>query len=278
LLGSLCSLPSGGGEASRRKRAPCRTIGAAWRCPDAFEEAICTLDYNVCNTPLMPCLNPAQIVQSSESGTAGRGTVLVVHGLWMNGAVCAVQRAQLKRRGYRTSAFSYSSTRLPLDEIASRLASRVSSCGLPRVHLLAHSLGGLAVLDMLALHPDLVIGRVVLLGTPCLSSRAAEQLASSRIGRKLLGQAILQWRPERGVAAARAFEIGMIAGTMPLGLGRLVARLSAPHDGAVCVDETRLPGLRDHLTMPVSHSGMIVSARVMWQVCNFLEHGHFIRT
>jgi pimeloyl-ACP methyl ester carboxylesterase len=220
-------------------------------------------------------LNPEQISQSTRRGKPADGPVIVVHGLWMTGAVCAIQRAQLKRRGYRTSAFSYSSTRLPLAEIASRLAHAVTASATPRVHLLAHSLGGLAALHMLALHRDLPVGRVVLLGTPCVSSRAAQQLGASRFGRTLIGQAILQWQPEHGIVAAQAFEIGMIAGTMPLGLGRLVARLSAPHDGAVCVDETRLPGLRDHVTMPVSHSGMIVSARVMRQVCSFLENGHF---
>jgi len=69
----------------------------------------------------------------------------------------------------------------------------------------------------------------------------------------------------------------MIAGTRRFGLGQLFTRLPAPHDGAVCVDETRLPGLRDHLSLPVSHSGMIVSARVTRQVCSFLEQGHFTR-
>jgi pimeloyl-ACP methyl ester carboxylesterase len=195
----------------------------------------------------------------------------------MTGAVCAVQRAQLTRRGYRTRAFSYASLRSPLDEIATRLANAVRACATPCVHLLAHSLGGLATLNMLALHRDLPVGRVVLLGTPCTSSRAVQQLGASRIGRALIGKALAQWQPERGIAAAQAFEIGVIAGTMPVGLGRLVARLSAPHDGAVCVDETRLSGLRDHLTLPVSHSGMIVSGRVIRQVCHFLEHGHFTR-
>lgn len=193
----------------------------------------------------------------------------------MTGAVFAVQRVQLARHGYRASAFSYPSTRLSLDEIASRLAHAVLALQTPNVHLIAHSLGGLVVLNMLALHPDLPIGRVVLMGTPCTGSRTAQQLARTKTGRTLVGQAILQWRPEHGIAAVRSFEVGMIAGTVPLGLGRLFARLPAPHDGAVCVDETRLPGLRDHLAMAVSHSGLLVSARVTRQICNFLEHGHF---
>lgn len=189
--------------------------------------------------------------------------------------MCVVQRAQLARLGYRAVAFSYASTHLPLDEIASRLAHAVTALQVPNVHLVGHSLGGLVVLDMLALHPDLPIGRVVLMGTPCTGSRTAQQIARSKAGRRLLGEALLQWQPERGIAAARAFEVGMIAGTVPLGLGRLLVRLPAPHDGAVCLEETQLPGLRDHLAMAVSHSGLLVSSRVARQISNFLEQGHF---
>lgn len=212
---------------------------------------------------------------SDHVTAAARSPVLLVHGLWMTGAVCTVQRIQLARQGYRVQTFSYASTRLSLDDIAGRLAHAVRVLHAPRVHLVAHSLGGLAVLDMLALHPDLPAGRVVLLGTPCGTSRAARQLGSTRIGRRLVGEAILEWQPERGAAAVQRCEIGMIAGSMSMGLGRLVARLPSPNDGAVCVDETRMVGLRDHLTMPVSHSALLVSARVMRQVRHFLEEGRF---
>jgi pimeloyl-ACP methyl ester carboxylesterase len=223
---------------------------------------------------LFPLLTPTQSTDSAIDAPA-RAPVIVVHGLWMNGAVFALQRAQLARRGHRASAFSYSSTRMGLDDIASRLQQTVRALQAPAVDIVAHSLGGLAVLNMLTLYPDVPVGRVVLLGTPCTSSRTVQQLAAWKAGRTLIGKALLQWQPERGLAAVRAFEVGMIAGTVPLGLGRLVARLPAPHDGAVCVDETRMAGLRDHLTMPVSHSGMLVSARVTRQICSFLEQGHF---
>jgi hypothetical protein len=69
----------------------------------------------------------------------------------------------------------------------------------------------------------------------------------------------------------------MIAGTVRFGVGRLLVRLPTPNDGVVCLDETRMPGLRDHLAMPLSHSGLIVSARVARQIHNFLELGHFAR-
>ena len=206
-----------------------------------------------------------------------RTTVVVVHGLWMTGAVFALQRLWMARHGYRVATFSYPSTRLGLDEIASRLARFVAGLNVPGPHFVGHSLGGLVVLNMLALDARALAGRVVLLGSPVAGSRAAEQIAQSSAGRVLVGQALLDWHAERGAAVAARFDVGMIAGTRRLGMGRFLAKLPLPNDGVVCLDETRMPGLRDHLTMPVSHSGMIVSAGVTRQVCNFLELGYFAR-
>jgi hypothetical protein len=71
-------------------------------------------------------------------------------------------------------------------------------------------------------------------------------------------------------------EIGVIAGRMPVGAGRIVAPdLPAPHDGAVTVEETRLPAMRDHVVLNVSHSGMLVSRAVAQQVEAFLRNGAF---
>lgn len=72
-----------------------------------------------------------------------------------------------------------------------------------------------------------------------------------------------------------AIEIGAIAGTRRLGVGMAFARLDNPNDGVVTVAETRLPGLADHLVLPVSHSGMLFSARVAREVCAFLRAGRF---
>jgi len=206
---------------------------------------------------------------------SGSTTVVVVHGLWMTGAVFALQRAQLTRYGYRVATFSYPSVRLELDEIASRLRRFVTALGVPRVHFVGHSLGGLVVLHTLALNTLQSVGRVVLLGSPVVGSRAAERLSHSSPGRALLGRALLEWRVERGIAVASRFEVGMIAGTVCFGMGRLLVRLPVPNDGVVCLDETRMPGLRDHLALPLSHSAMILSARVARQIRVFLELGHF---
>ena len=71
-------------------------------------------------------------------------------------------------------------------------------------------------------------------------------------------------------------EIGVIAGSLPLGIGRFVAPdLPAPSDGVVSVAETRLPAMRDHIVLNVSHSGMLISRAVARQICVFLHDGAF---
>ncbi|NIN37578.1 MAG: alpha/beta hydrolase, partial [Gammaproteobacteria bacterium] len=72
-------------------------------------------------------------------------------------------------------------------------------------------------------------------------------------------------------------DIGVIAGTVPLGFGKLVADFDEPNDGTIAVSETRLKGARDHLVMAVSHKGMLVSPDVADQAAAFLRRGEFLR-
>jgi hypothetical protein len=70
-------------------------------------------------------------------------------------------------------------------------------------------------------------------------------------------------------------ELGVIAGTRAMGLGRLFTRFDEDFDGTVGVSETQLPGLKAHLALPVSHMGMLIDASVARQVGAFLETGMF---
>ena len=76
-------------------------------------------------------------------------------------------------------------------------------------------------------------------------------------------------------AAGNAWELGLIAGTRPMGLGRFFANFDEDCDGTVAVSETKLPGHKAHLALPVSHMGMLVSPVVARQVASFLGDGRF---
>lgn len=204
-----------------------------------------------------------------------RELVVLVHGLLMPGAATAFLARRLRASGFDTVSFAYPSVRGSLDEIAVRLARVVARQTASRVHFVGHSLGGLVLLTMLHRHPELAAGRAVLLGSPCTACSAADQLARRRGWRLLIGRVLPAWRLHDGEAVARRVETGMIAGTRRIGLGRFLVALDGVNDGMVTLEETRLRGLADHLVMPVSHSGMLVSGRVAHQVAVFLRTGRF---
>jgi hypothetical protein len=70
-------------------------------------------------------------------------------------------------------------------------------------------------------------------------------------------------------------QLGIIAGTAGIGLGRLLTSFDGPHDGTVAVAETHIDGAADRCELPVSHTSMWLSADVAQAVARFLESGHF---
>jgi pimeloyl-ACP methyl ester carboxylesterase len=204
--------------------------------------------------------------------------VVLVHGLWVHGLAMELQRRALAHLGYHAVAYSYRSVRRGLSENALRLATYVASLRASTVHLVGHSLGGLVILKSLERSPEVASGRVVLVGTPYRGSHAARALARSGIGSSLLGESLREWLESDRPEGFGRFEIGVIAGSRSLGLGRLVDRdLPQPNDGVVAVEETRVPGMRDHIVLPVNHSGMLVSRAVVRQIDAFLRNGTFLK-
>jgi pimeloyl-ACP methyl ester carboxylesterase len=206
----------------------------------------------------------------------GLETVVLVHGLWLPGVAMAFMRRRIARGGYHALVYSYPSVRLTLTENAQRLARFCRGAPASRLHFVGHSLGGLVILRALLEMTGAPAGRVVLLGTPYAECHAARRLVRLPGGRAALGRSIPEWLKAARPPFDGAHEIGVIAGSLPLGLGRLVAPdLPSPHDGVVSVAETQVPGMRDHVVLPVSHSGMLVAGAVARNICAFLRNGAF---
>lgn len=210
--------------------------------------------------------------------TNGHASTVLVHGLWMHGVVMGLQRFYLTRMGFDALCYSYPSVRLSLTENADRLARFARTLAAPRVHWVGHSLGGLVILRMLEREPSLPPGRVVLLGVPYGDGYARRALAATRIGARMLGRSIGEWIEIKKPEAFPGREIGIVAGSLSRGLGRVVARgLPTPNDGVVTVAETELAAACDCIVLPVSHSGMLLSRSVARQSGAFLRNGKFER-
>lgn len=203
--------------------------------------------------------------------------VVYVHGLWMPGGESRLLAHRLQREfGLQVHAFPYSAGTWGMEEITAQLHTFVRSLDVPAVHFVGHSLGGLVIYRFLERYPEQAAARVVFLGTPCLESRAAVQAARSRFVSALMGPSVADelLRPrERSWTFGGA--LGIIAGTQSIGLGQFLAGFEEECDGTVAVSETRLPGAADHITLPVSHMGMLVSPRVARETGLFLTNGRF---
>jgi hypothetical protein len=202
--------------------------------------------------------------------------VILVHGIWMNGAELWRMRQFLSAAGYACHTFKYSSLRASPEENADRLNQFAQSINAPVTHFVCHSLGGLVVLHLFDKYfPRQRPGRIVFLGTPVNGSNVARRLYSTRFTRWILGRSV-----EHGLLGDRPVwlrnrELGIIAGTLPLGVGMVVGGLETPHDGTVSVEETYLGGATDFITLPVSHTGLLLSEAVAIQVVTFLRAGKF---
>ncbi|MEA1992737.1 MAG: alpha/beta fold hydrolase [Thermodesulfobacteriota bacterium] len=202
-------------------------------------------------------------------------SVILVHGLWMNGMEMSLLRHRLNRFGYRPWSFRYSSTRLDLEEIATRLNTFVEQVPAKTIHFVGHSLGGLVILKLFEVFSSQRPGRIVALSPPYQGSETARRLILFPGGRNLIGRCIIElldgnvptWSGER--------DLGVIGGTLNFGFGRLIGAVGRSGDGTIRLEEMRIPEARDFITIRVSHMGLVVSRKVAVETYHFLEHGRF---
>jgi pimeloyl-ACP methyl ester carboxylesterase len=214
------------------------------------------------------------VPNSPQSPTAA----FVVHGLWLYGAELTLLRRRVARaHGCDTYRFSYPTVRGSMEQAVGQLARYVERIDAEHVHFIGHSFGGVLLCRYFQKYPCPRPGRVVILGSPLIGSRSARTVAKHALMRRMIGplvdaELVRDCEPR---SWACQNELGIIAGTTAVGLGRLFTKFDEAFDGTVGVSETRLPGAKAHLALPVSHMGMLASARVAHQVSTFLATGRF---
>jgi pimeloyl-ACP methyl ester carboxylesterase len=199
-----------------------------------------------------------------------KGDVVLAPGLWMPGAAMALLAARLARAGYRPHVFSYHG-RSPFDANVERLSKFLSD---RTAHYIGHSLGGVLVLETLNRHPELQAASALLLGAPVRGCLAGRRFGRYHAGRWMMGGCGPLWE-EREARWRRAAPLGVIAGTVALGLGRAFGRLPGENDGVVCVSETTVEGMTARALVPQGHSLLFVSGQVGRLIERFLETSRF---
>jgi pimeloyl-ACP methyl ester carboxylesterase len=201
--------------------------------------------------------------------------VVLVPGLWMPSGVLWLLAARLRRAGFAPHLFSHRG-RASFDANVERLArfAREAIRG-RRAHFIGHSFGGLLVLETLNRHPDIPVASALLLGSPVRGSLAGRRLGRVRLGRWMLGASAACWEP-RGAHWTRPAPLGVLAGTVAVGLGRIVGgRLPGLNDGVVCVEETAVDGMAAAMQIAQPHSLLPISGVVARLAERFLRTGRF---
>ncbi len=200
--------------------------------------------------------------------------IILVHGLWYHGIGMAMLAGRLRNQGWRVRVFSYPTISRPFAHNAQSLLKFAQRSEARELHFVGHSLGGLLILRTLVEFNIKLPGRVVLLGTPLSGSHVARRVGEQSLLRPTLGRSVgvlchgfPDWPTGR--------EVGMIAGNRPLGIGRITGKLLDANDGTVLLKETHAPELTGHIVLPVTHTQMVVSAKVAEKTSQFLSSGKF---
>lgn len=213
-------------------------------------------------------------VNSPQAAAPVEGVVLL-HGLGRTRLAMQALALRLARAGFRTACIGYPSRRLSLAQAVDRIAGTVARVtrGWDLLHLVGHSLGGVIAMSILAGRPDLVSGRVVILGSPMRGSALAAFFGRTAPARSFFGPVLADLARATGPLARRD-RVGAIAGT---GGTRGVARrvgLVGPNDGKVTA-RSAWAGAGHRAAVPVGHAMLPFSAEVARLTIHFLNHGRF---
>jgi pimeloyl-ACP methyl ester carboxylesterase len=204
--------------------------------------------------------------------------IIFIHGLWMNGKDMYLLRYRFKKIGYKTFQFKYNSTKQTPVENAHLLSEYIDSVKHEKINFVCHSLGGIVLRHYLSLYSTNNIGNIIMLGTPNKTSAVARKIINLPLGKKLLGKSV-----ENGLTGIlpkwnNNEKLGIIAGRVPFASGMFFSIIKSPNDGTVSVEETRLDGASDHITLYLPHLGLLFSKKAFLQAKHFLEHSSFIHS
>ena len=212
-------------------------------------------------------------------------TVVLVHGLGRTPRAMRPLERAARARGYRVLNVGYPSRAADVPAHATALAARLRR-DVPAgpMYVVTHSLGGIVLRQAVATGelPAARVTRAVMLAPPNQGSEIADvfwhRAVLRHVGRRALGPAGASLGTQPDALVRRLppvpFEVGVIAGTSSLN-PVFSWLIPGPDDGKVSVARAAVPGMRDLVTVPHTHTFLMGAPDVVAYTFAFLEHGRF---
>lgn len=208
--------------------------------------------------------------------------VVLLHGLARTSLSMGFMATRLEIDGFRVVNKDYPSTSATIQTLAGVvLPEAIAECGpADKIDFVTHSMGGLLVRQYLKENRPDNLGRVVMMGPPNKGSPIVDEFKDepgfefwNGIAGTQLGTGPDSLPNKLGPVD---FPLGVIAGSRSL-LPLFAEDFKGPNDGKVSVESTKVDGMTDHITLPVTHTFMMNSPEVYDQVVAFLRNGRFNR-
>lgn len=218
---------------------------------------------------------------TGEKPTGRAEAVILLHGLGRTANSLFLLEWRLRQLGYDVVNVNYPSTILTIEDLADQTLPAAIDLvrSAERFHIVTHSMGGILLRQFATTH-DLPenFGHCVMLGPPNQGTEIVDQLRDLPTYELWNGQAGTQLGTGPDSLPRQlgpvSFSCGVIAGTQSVS-PILSQMIDGPNDGKVSVSSTKVDGMADHITLPVTHTFMMNSAAVLDQICHFLKSGRF---